>query len=297
MKRKNLGKACLFLPLALLILLTPVSVVLLVCAMVYAGSGSVLAILSYILSAYVLTVWCIRIPYLIRFFRAFRHENKYARRWFADEALRMKVSLYGSLALNIAYAVFWLWLGLYHRSFWFYSLAAYYASLALMRFFLVRHARQYAPGERLRAELVRYRACGVVFLVMNLALALMVFFMVYWNRSFHHHEITAIAMAAYTFTAVSVAIIHLRRQSSPLYSAARTISLAAACVSLLTLESTMLTAFGDGSMAPEARRLLLGISGGVISALILAMAIYMILQSTKQLQSMQIKETTDGKEE
>ena len=61
----------------------------------------------------------------------------------------------------------------------------------------------------MREELLRYRLCGWIFLVMNLALSLMVFFMVYWNRTFHHHEITTIALAAYTFTAFTMAIINM----------------------------------------------------------------------------------------
>ena len=72
-----------------------------------------------------------------------------------------------------------------------------------MRFFLVRYTRKYAPGEKMQTVLVKYRACGIVFLVMNLALALIIFFMIYWNRTFEHHMITAITMTAYTFTALT----------------------------------------------------------------------------------------------
>ena len=140
-------------------------------------------------------------------------------------------------------------------------------------------------------ELIKYRACGIVFLLMNLTLSLMVFFMVYWNRTFNHHEITTIAMAAYTFTAFTMAIVNIvkyRKYNSPVYSASKGVSLAAACVSMLTLESTMLTTFDDGTMDLLTRRLFLGISGGVISVFIIVMAIYMIIQSNKKLR--QLKE-------
>ena len=135
-------------------------------------------------------------------------------------------------------------------------------------------------------ELRKYRACRVVFLHMNLALALIIFFMVYWNRTFHHHEITTIAMAAYTFTAFVVAIVNMvkyRKYNSPVYSASKAISLAAACVSMLTLEATMLTTFGDDTMDLATRRIMLGVTGGVVSVFIIAMAIYMILQGTKRI--------------
>jgi hypothetical protein len=52
---------------------------------------------------------------------------------------------------------------------------------------------------------------------------------------------------------------------------------------MLTLESTMLTTFGDGTMSMTERRILLGVSGGVISVFIVTMAIYMIVQGTKKI--------------
>ena len=280
-----------------MILLVPIATVLLVGSMVFIGTESVIAYISYVLAAYTLTVWCFKIPYLINFFKTFKNENKYARRWQDDTRLRVNVSLYGSLAWNALYGIFQLWLGFYHHTFWFYSLGAYYICLGVMRFFLARHTTRYAPGERMQTELKKYRACGIVFLVMNLALALIIFFMVYWNRTFEHHMITAIAMAAYTFTALTTAIINVikyRKYNSPVFSASKAISLAAALVSMLTLESTMLTTFGDGTMTVVAQKWMLGATGGAISVLIVATAIYMIVVGTKKLKQLK-SEVENGK--
>ncbi len=142
-------------------------------------------------------------------------------------------------------------------------------------------------------EFIKYRACGIVFLVMNLALALIIFFMVYWNRTFNHHEITTIVLAVYTFTSLTLAIINTvkyRKYNSPVYSASKAISLASACVSMLTLESTMLTTFDDGTMSLTGRRVLLGLSGGVVSVFIISMAIYMIIQANKKIKLLRIEE-------
>ena len=289
MDLKKIGKALLFPHIAIMIVLIPLATVLLVGSMVFIGTDSVIAYISYVLAAYTLTVWCFKIPYLIKSFKTFKDENKYARKWQDDTRLRVNVSLYGSFAWNALYGIFQLWLGFYHRTFWFYSLGAYYICLATMRFFLVRHTRKYAPGEKMQTELVKYRACGIVFLVMNLALALIIFFMVYWNRTFEHHMITAIAMAAYTFTAFTVAIVNViryRKYNSPVYSASKAISLTAALVSMLTLESTMLTTFGDGTMTATEQKWMLGATGGAISLLIVATAIYMIAVGTKKLKQL-----------
>ena len=98
--------------------------------------------------------------------------------------------------------------------------------------------------------------------------------------------ITAIAMAAYTFTAFTVSIVNVvkyRKYNSPVFSASKAISLAAALVSMLTLESTMLTTFSDGTMTATTQKWMLGATGGVISVLIVATAIYMIVVGTKKL--------------
>ena len=286
MDPKKLGKTLLFPHIAIMILLVPIATVLLVGSMVFIGTESPIAIVSYVIAAYTLTVWCFKIPYLIKFFKTFKDENKYARQWQDDTRLRVNASLYGLLAWNALYGIFQLWLGFYHHTFWFYSLGAYYICLAIMRFFLVRHTSKYAPGEKMQTELKKYRTCGCVFLVMNLALALIIFFMVYWNRTFEHHMITAIAMAAYTFTALTAAIVNVikyRKYNSPVYSASKVISLAAALVSMLTLESTMLTTFGDGTMTATTQKWMLGATGGAISLMIVLTAIYMIVIGTKKL--------------
>lgn len=283
---KKIGRTVLFPPVWLMIALIPIATAFLIYSMVVLGTESVIAIGSYVLAFYTLMVWCVKIPDCIHFFKTFKAENRYARRWQEDPRLRVKVSLYGTLIFNTAYALLQLGMGLWHRTFWFGALAGYYVSLAVMRFFLVRHTSKHAPGENMREELIKYRTCGIVFLIMNLALTLILFFMVYWNRTFHHHEITTIAMAAYTFTAFTLAIINMvkyRKYNSPVYSASKAISVASACVSMLTLESTMLTTFGEDTMSLTDRRLFLGLSGGVISAFIIVMAIYMIVQGNKKI--------------
>ena len=295
---KKIGKALLFPPTAIMLILIPIATVFLVYSMVFLGTESVAAVVSYVLAAYTLTVWCIKLPRLIRFFRTIKAENRFARRWLDDAQLRVNVSLYGTLIWNTAYALLQLGMGFWHKSFWFYSLAGYYISLAVMRFLLVRYTSHHKPGEKMRTELKKYRACGIVFLIMNLALSLMIFFMVYWNRTFIHHEITTIAMAAFTFTSLTLAIINTvkyRKYNSPVYSASKAISLASACVSMLTLESTMLTTFGTDTMDLGSRKLMLGLSGGAISAFIIAMAVYMIRQANKKINILKTMEQENGK--
>ena len=293
MNWKKIGKAILFPHIAIMIVLVPIATAFLVASLVFLSTESPIAIASYVIAAYTLTVWCCRIPKLIKFVKRIKNENKLARRWQDDPRLRIKLSLYGSLAWSALYGVFQLWLGVYHGTFWFSSLGAYYICLAIMRFFLAGHTRKYAPGEKMKLELKKYRICGWVFLVMNLALSLIVFFMVYWNRTFVHHEITTIAMAAYTFGTFTLAIINVvkyKKYNSPVFSASKAINFAAACVSMLTLTSTMLTTFSDGSFDEMGQKMMLGGVGLAVSAVIVVMAIVMIVRATKRIKQFKTEE-------
>ena len=297
---RKLIKSILYPHIAIMVILLPIATMFLVFSMVHIGSASITAYGSYVLAAYTLTIWCLRMPYLIRFFITLKNENRYVKLWFGDLRLRANIMLYGPSLWNTIYAVLQLWLGFYHHTIWYYSLGGYYIYLAVMRFYLVRYLRRNKPGENMEAELKKYRFCGWIFLAMNTALALIIFFMVYWNRTFEHNMITAIAMAAYTFTTFTMAIINLikyRKYNSPILSAGKNISMAAACVSMLTLESTMLTTFNDGTMSLASRRIMLAVTGTAVSAFVITMAVVMIVQSTRRIKEMKLQEEKSNGEQ
>ena len=284
---KKIGLSLLYPHLAVIICLLPVAVAFLVLSLIYLGNDSILAILSYLLAFYVLLVVCFRIPNMIKFFKTLKQENKLLQKWFSDVHLRMNVSLYGSLIWNIAFAVFQLALGFYHKSFWFLAMFVYYFMLGLIRFFLFKHTRKYKPNEQQQIELKKYIASGWLLLIMNVALAVIVFFIVYWNKTFNHHMIITIAMAAYTFFTFTFAIINLvkyKKYNSPIYSAAKTITLISACVSMLTLETTMLTTFATEEN-PLLNQLMLSATGLAVIGFAITMSIIMIVKGSKQIKN------------
>lgn len=65
-------------------------------------------------------------------------------------------------------------------------------------------------------------------------------------------------------------------------SAAKVVSLTAALVSMLSLETAMLTQFGAVD-DPVFRRIMTASTGAGISILVLGMAVFMIIRSTKQM--------------
>lgn len=281
---KKIGKNLLYPHLAIIICLLPIAIAFLVFSLIHFDAESVPAIISYLLSFYMLLVICFRVPSVIKFFKKIKHENKYIKRYFSDVQLRINISLYGSLIWNIAFAIFQLGLGFYHNSLWFYSMFAYYVLLGTVRFFLLKHTRKYKAAEELLVENKKYLISGWLLLIMNIALGVIVFFIVKMNKTFYHHMITTIALAAYTFFTFTFAIVNLvryKKYNSPVYSAAKTISLIAAAVSMLTLETTMLTTFG-GPSDQLFNRLILSLTGAAVVGFAITMAIRMIIIGNKR---------------
>lgn len=273
---------------AVFLFLVPLSGALLGYAFTVEEAHQSIEYASYILSAYTVTAVCCRLPGLLRELKEYLGKNKYVAKYQQDTAWRMTVSLYGSVAINVSYTVLQLGLGMIHSTVWYYSMAAYYLMLSVMRFYLLRYLRGgHMPGEDKNGELYRYRFCGVVLMGMNLALAVIVYYITWQNRTFIHHMITTIAMAAYTFTSFTMAVINMiryRKYQSPVLSAAKAIGFTAAMVSMLTLETTMLTVFGEGEKG-DFDRIMTGSTGAAVVLTVLIMAVYMIVKSTKELKA------------
>ena len=92
--------------------------------------------------------------------------------------------------------------------------------------------------------------------------------------------IVSIATAFLTFSIIN--IIRYRKYNSPIYSAAKMISLIASIVSMLALEIAMLTTFGTEDI-DFFNQIILILSGFAISIFVITMAIIMIIKARKKL--------------
>ncbi len=293
---KKIGKAFLFPHVALLVCLIPTSIVLLVYALVFTEQTEAISVIAYALSAYTLTAVCFRMPRIIRFIRCLRANNRYWLRWRTDIVWKTNITLTLSLLFNLAYGVFQLGLGLYYHSLWLCAMSVYYGFLTGMRLFLRRYSIKNALGENEQLEWKKYRICGIMTLVMNLALSVIMGIVIIGGKRIEHHLITCIALAAYTFTSFTFAIINMvryKKYHSPVLSAGKAISMASATVSMFTLETAMLTAFGEADSALFTD-IMLTVTGCVVSLFIVVMAIYMCVHSTKKLK--EIEEISSGKQ-
>lgn len=253
--------------------------------------------LSYAASAYALTVLSTAMPRIVRFIRGgyaahplllWARDTGPGERFLSDPVYRAEIGLYAGLMINLLYAAVKLVSGIVFHSLWFGALAVYYLLLSILRFLLLHHARRRGVGRDALSEWRRYRLCGMILLMMNQALAVVVALVVYRSSGFAYPGYLTYAMAGYTFYAVINAvrnIVKFRRHGSPVMLAAKAVSLVAALVSLLSLETAMLTQFGAADQT-SFRRIMTASTGFAICTIVLLMAIFMIIKSTRRIRAL-----------
>lgn len=184
----------------------------------------------------------------------------------------------GGLALNVAFAAYYIIFGALSRSWWLLTLGAYYAVLSLLRFVVLRVKR----GERFVTK-----ATGAMLTLMTLPLVGTVLLSLIEDRGTRHGTIIMIAIAAYAFAKISIATVSLirsRKSNSARVVTLRNISFADACVSIFSLQRSMLVSFSN--MPKETVRTMNGATGAVVCVTVLLIGIYLLTrkptESTKK---------------
>lgn len=294
---KQFIKRVLFPPLWLVILLIPLAAALLAAVFINGLDETWLAYPVYVLSAYTLAVTVAdvvtRLPKRYRRVRARMESHPVGHRYLNDPAFKVQVSLIATLTVNILFAVFHIGTGMLTRSYWSITIGVYYFILAVMRGLTFRRSvRLKRVGDPLAAriaELKTFRAVGAVLVLVNLTLSGIVILVIRDGHTYEYAGYLIYAMAAYTFyiTVYSlVTMIRYRRYKSPLISASKIISFSAALVSMLSLETAMLTAFGGADDTGHFRQMMVAATGAVVCMLVLSMAAYMVMQATRALHTL-----------
>lgn len=296
---KKLGKKALFPPLWLMILLTIGCTVGLVLVFVRGLDTHPAAYAVYVVSFYTVTVdtiFCVlALPKYYRTVKGKVYANKYGNRYLTDVEFKTHVSLYASLAVNLLYVAVNVVSGVLYHSVWFGILAGYYTILAAMRFLLLRFTRRIGIRKNRILEYRRSRLCGMILMTLNLTLSGAVLMMMYQNRGYEYHGILIYVMAMYTFyvtTHAVVDIIKYRKYKSPVMSTAKIISLSAALVSMLSLETAMLTEFG-ADMTAQSKRIMIAATGAGVSVIVVAMSVYTIVRACVEIRKLKNIETKE----
>lgn len=265
---------------------------LVIYALVGENVNPVVIYVSYFLSAYALVITITGIVSAVRWARQGIGTHPFVRkvldiplveRYLKEDIFRAEAALYQGFFINFLYAGIKMFSGILYRSVWFVTLAVYYILLAAMRASLLHYVR--SAGKDKASQWRQYRLCGMILLFMNTALSGIVILAVYQNSGFEYPGMLIYVMAMYAFYATITAVrnvVKFRRYGRPVLSAAKGINLTAAMVSMLSLETAMLTQFGAAE-DPVFRRIMTASTGTGICVIVLGMAIFMIVRATRQL--------------
>lgn len=286
---KKFGRKVLFPPVWLMILLTAASAGLLVMVFLKGWEEAPIAYGIYVLAFYTLTVVCVFcsmvLPKQCKQIKEKIYENPLGNRYMTDRAFRTKISLYLSLAVNLLYVGTNVWSWYLGRSWWFVVLSVYYSIMAVMRFLLVRYVRLNTLGTEVLKELKWSRICACILLLVNLTLSGAVLMILYQDRGYDYPGMLIYVMALYTFYSTTHAIVDIikyRKLGSPIMSTAKIVSLSAALVSMLNLETAMFAQFG-AEMTLRDQRIMIAATGAGISVVVVTLSIILIVRATKEI--------------
>ncbi len=286
---KKVGKKLLFPPIWLMVLLVIVSAVLLIVVFVNGLEQRIIAYCTYVLAFYtlgVVTLFCVMIlPKQYGKIKQRIYDHPITKRYVTDRAFRTRLSLHLSLCISLMYVAVNVWSWTFSRSWWFVVLAVYYVIMAVMRYLLVRYVRKNEIGISVLREWKRSRACACILLLVNLSLSGAVLMILYQNRGYDYPGIMIYVMALYTFYSTVHAIVDIvkyKALGSPIMSTAKTVSLSAALVSMLNLETAMFAQFGTG-MAQKDQNLMIILTGAGISVTVVTLSVILIVRATKEI--------------
>lgn len=292
---KKVGKKLLFPPIWTITLLTLVSTVTLVGVFVNGWEMTPIAYVVYVLSFYTLTVLCIAcwktIPGFYNNTKVKMHKNRYINRYMTDAVYKSNVGLYRSFGINVIYVAVNAISAFVYETNWFGVFAVYYAIIAMMRFLLVLYVKKNEIGKNYLGELKRARICAYILLTVNLTLSGAILMMVFFDRGFYYQGFLIYVIALYTFYITITAILDLvkyRKYKSPIMSITKVIKMASALFSMLFLETAMFAQFG-AETSVEVKRIMIMITGAGICAIVVSMAIYMIIKTSKEIKQVGAK--------
>lgn len=286
---KKVCKKLIFPPVWLIVLLVIASAVLLAMVFLRGWEQSVVAYGVYALSFYALcvaTLFCILVlPKRIGRIQERLYANAFANRYLTDRAFRTRVSMYTSLCVNLLFVAVNLVLWYMVHSWWYVVLAVYYCILSLLWSLLAGFVRKNPVGTALLREWKRARLCAGVLLSVNLVLSGAVLMILYQNKGFHYGGILIYVMALFAFYSTAMAIVEIikfRKLESPVMSTAKIVSLCAALVSMLNLETAMFAQFG-GEMSQADQRIFIILTGAGVSVAVITLAVLLMVKATKEI--------------
>lgn len=270
-----------------LIFVPPLSFAALIFIFATQTTRNVSAYMIYCMSAYSLTIWLAALPRLIKKMKTAIMTSRIMRkvsrskitgRYLNDLAFRGSVSIYQGVAVNVFYVVFRIVAGIRYASVWFISMAVYYLVLGCLRAYLIVCYRRRDPELEHRC----YHTTAWLLFLLNVPMGGMIVLMVRTNSGFSYPGYIIYLSALYTFYTMVTSIQNLvkfRKLGSPILSAAKVLNFIAAMMSILGLQTAMISHFSENG--ESYRKMMNAITGGFVYGIVILIAVIMLLCSRK----------------
>lgn len=270
-----------------LIFVPPLSFAALIFIFATQTTRSASAYMIYCMSAYSLTIWLAALPRLIKEMKTAIMTSRFMRkvssskitgRYLNDLAFRGNVSIYQGMAVNAFYVVFRIVAGIRYASVWFISMAVYHLVLGGLWAYLVVCYRRRDPELERRC----YHTTAWLLFLLNIPMGGMIVLMVRTNSAFSYPGSIIYLSALYTFYTMVTSVLNLvkfRKLGSPILSAAKVLNFIAAMMSILGLQTAMISRFSENG--ESYRKMMNAITGGFVYGIVILIAVIMLLCSRK----------------
>jgi len=233
-----------------------------------------LAPVLYALSAYTLAAGILYVISHLPAWRCWVQSRAAVQHWRENPQFRRHVRLYRSFWIGLLLVCYKLIAGLRYRSSWLIAMAFYYSVLSVQRGLLLCAERGNAG--RLREDSA-FVACGWLMLLLAMAIFGMRVLLFRDGERIVYPGHMIYAVALYSFYSMTMAILHtVRRRSRDIMPKAyRRIHLITAMVSLLFLQTALLSAFSDNAAAASYANLA---TGSAVAWITMILGISMIVR-------------------
>lgn len=270
-----------------LIFVPPLSFAALIFIFATQTTRSASAYMIYCMSAYSLTIWLAALPRLIKEMKTAIMTSRFMRkvssskitgRYLNDLAFRGNVSIYQGMAVNAFYVVFRIVARIRYASVWFISMAVYHLVIGGLWAYLVVCYRRRDPELERRC----YHTTAWLIFLLNIPMGGMIVLMVRTNSAFSYPGSIIYLSALYTFYTMVTSVLNLvkfRKLGSPILSAAKVLNFIAAMMSILGLQTAMISRFSENG--ESYRKMMNAITGGFVYGIVILIAVIMLLHSRK----------------
>lgn len=288
-KAKMILKQILYPPKWVLFTIVPISFAALIFIFAVEKTESMSAYLIYGMSAYSLSVLVAAIPPFTKKIKSSVSNSKavkavtkssFGEKYFNDLAFPGGFRIYQGMAVNFLYVIFRIATGILYHSVWFISMAVYYLILGGLRANLIYCYKKHDQNAEIRC----YRHTAWLLFLLNIPMGGMIVLMVRTNSGYSYPGYIIYLSALYTFYTMILSIVNLvkfRKLGSPILSAAKVLNFVSAMMSVLGLQTAMISRFSENG--ENYRKMMNAITGAFVWGIVIIIAVYMLFYSRKMM--------------